>query len=93
MLTVNEYYGGRVKSIRLQDREGLLTSGSMESGEVEFSTSSRERMTVMTGSLTIRRPGDAAWATVRRGESFDVPAHVSFHVKADEPTAYLCRYG
>jgi purine/pyrimidine-nucleoside phosphorylase len=81
-----------VKSIGFQDREGLLTSAVIESGEVQFSTSSKEHVIGITGSLTIRRPGDDAWMTVLRAESFDVPTHVSFRVNDDEPTAYLCRY-
>lgn len=93
VLTVNEYFDGRVKSIGFQDEEGAATSGVMEPGEYEFSTSTKERMTVMTGLLTIRRPSDEEWVAYPPGESFDVPGNVSFRVKVDEPTAYLCRYG
>lgn len=92
MLTVNEYFDGRVKSIGFQDSEGLITSGVMEPGEYEFSTSTAERMTVMTGMLTIRRPGDDDWVRFSPGQSFDVRGKVSFRVKVDEPSAYLCRY-
>lgn len=92
MLTVNEYFDGKVKSIGFEDRQGPITSGVMEAGEYIFSTSSKELMIVVTGALTIKRPEDAEWITFPAGESFPVPANVSFDVKVAEPTAYICRY-
>ena len=93
MLKVNEYFEGRVKSIGFEDSEGSATSGVMEAGDYTFSTSSRELMIVVTGSLTIKRPEDAEWQTFVAGESFSVLANVSFDVKVAQPTAYICRYG
>jgi len=93
MLKVNEYFDGKVKSIGFEDSEGPITSGVMESGDCSFSTSSKELMTVVTGALEIKRPADADWVTVPAGKSFDVPADVSFEVRVEQPTAYICRYG
>jgi len=93
MLKVNEYFDGKVKSIGFEDSEGPITSGVMEPGDYSFSTSSKELMTVVTGALEIKRPGDADWVTVLAGKSFDVPADVSFEVRVEQPTAYICRYG
>lgn len=93
MLKVNEYFDGKVKSIGFEDSEGSITSGVMEAGDYTFSTSSKELMIVVTGALTIKRPGDNAWATFTAGQSFNVPADVSFDVRVEQPTAYICRYG
>jgi len=93
MLKVNEYFDGKVKSIGFADGEGRVTSGVMESGDYTFSTSSKELMTVVTGALAIKRPGDSEWMTFRASESFEVPADVSFEVHVEQPTAYICRYG
>jgi len=38
MLAVNEYFGGTVKSIGLDNSEGKSTIGVMEAGEYEFGT-------------------------------------------------------
>ena len=92
MLKVNEYFDGRVKSIGFEDNEGPITSGVMEAGSYTFSTSSKELMIIVTGSLTIKRPEDAEWVTFSAGESFNVPADVSFEVNVEGPTAYICRY-
>ncbi|MBU1050730.1 pyrimidine/purine nucleoside phosphorylase [Candidatus Bipolaricaulota bacterium] len=93
MLKINEYFEGKVKSIGFEDNRGPITSGVMEAGEYTFSTSSKELMTVVTGALTIKLPDDTDWLTFPAGESFRVPAGVSFGVKVQEPTAYICRYG
>ena len=93
MLKINEYFDGKVKSISFEDNQGSITSGVMEAGEYTFSTSSKELMIVVTGALTVRRPGDDGWLNFPAGESFHVPADVSFDVKVDGPTAYICRYG
>ena len=92
MLKINEYFGGKVKSIGFEDNQGAVTSGVMEAGEHTFSTSAKELMIVITGALTIKRPEDADWMTFPAGESFNVPACVSFDVKVEQPTAYICRY-
>ena len=93
MLKINEYFDGKVKSIGFEDDRGSVTSGVMEAGEYTFSTSSKELMIVVTGALTIKRPEDADWRTFPAGESFHVPADVSFDVRVEGPTAYICRYG
>lgn len=93
MLKVNEYFDGKVKSIGFEDNQGPVTSGVMEAGDYTFSTSAKELMIVVTGALTIKRPEDADWTTFPAGESFHVPADVSFEVKVEQPTAYICRYG
>ena len=92
MLKVNEYFDGKVKSIGFEDTKGQVTSGVMEAGGYTFSTSSKEEMIVVTGALTVKRPEDVDWMTFSAGQTFHVPAGVSFEVKAEEPTAYVCRY-
>lgn len=93
MLKVNEYFDGKVKSIGFEDSEGPITSGVMEAGDYTFSTTSKELMIVVTGELVIKRPADSDWVAFPAGQSFQVPAGVSFDVKVSQPTAYICRYG
>lgn len=93
MLKINEYFGGKVKSIGFEDEQGSITSGVMEAGEYTFATSSKELMTVVSGALIIKRPEDVAWTRFSAGESFHVPANVSFGVKVETASAYICRYG
>ncbi len=92
MFDVNEYFDGKVKSIAFQGEELASTVGVMAPGDYEFGTSQKEVMTVVSGALTIKLPGQEDWNTFKQGESFEVDANVSFGVKVATETAYLCTY-
>jgi uncharacterized protein YaiE (UPF0345 family) len=92
MLKVNEYFLGTVKSIALQNAEGVATVGVMEAGEYEFGTSTIEHMTITSGVLHIMFPGETQWNSYEKGETFVVAKDVRFKVKANEQVAYYCRY-
>jgi len=92
MLKVNEYFGGRVKSIAVENEEGVATIGVMEAGEYEFGTSTIEIMTVTAGTLEVMLPGQNQWTTYPKGGVFEVAKDVNFKVKASAPVAYHCQY-
>jgi len=93
MLEVNEYFSGKVKSIAFQTSSLPATVGVMAAGEYEFGTSQKETMTVVSGALTVLLPGASEWQTFRNGDSFIVEANLSFQLKVEADTAYLCTYG
>ena len=93
MFKTNEYFDGKVKSIAFNTSTLPATVGVMAKGDYVFNTSDKERMTVISGALTIRLSKDAQETTYTAGESFDVDANSSFDVKVTEDTAYLCVYG
>lgn len=92
MLKVNEYFGGTVKSIALENEEGTATIGVMEAGEYEFGTATIELMTVTSGALDVQLPGETSWKTFGKGETFRVEKDVRFKVKANSQVAYHCLY-
>lgn len=92
MFNVNEYFDGKVKSIGLENAEGVATIGVMAPGEYEFNTSKVEYMTVTTGMLTVQLPGDSSWKEYGAGKTFIVEKDSSFKVRVEEPTAYKCLY-
>ena len=92
MLKVNEYFGGTVKSIALENIEGVATVGVMEDGEYEFGTSSVEFMTVTAGCLHVQMPGESSWKAYTPHETFRVEAGIRFKVKTEESSAYICYY-
>lgn len=92
MFPVNEYFDGNVKSIAFQGEKLPATVGIMAPGEYVFSTSKKEAMTVVSGALTVKLPGAENWQTFVSGASFEVTANVSFEVKVEHDTAYLCTY-
>ena len=93
MFETNEYFDGKVKSIAFKTETLPATVGVMAAGDYVFNTGEKEKMTVVSGSLTIKLNADADEVTYTAGESFDVPANSSFDVSVSVETAYLCLYG
>jgi len=92
MLKVNEYFGGTVKSITLENTDGVATIGVMEAGEYEFGTGTIEHMTITSGVLEVMLPGETTWTSYKKGETFEVAKDVRFKVKASQQVAYYCLY-
>ena len=92
MIKVNEYFKGTVKSIALENAEGVATVGVMEAGEYEFGTGTIEYMTITSGVLNVMLPGELAWTSFHKGETFVVAKDVRFKVKASQQVAYYCLY-
>ncbi|MGD0782010.1 MAG: pyrimidine/purine nucleoside phosphorylase [Candidatus Aminicenantales bacterium] len=92
MFQVNEYFGGRVKSIAFPAVGGPATVGGMAPGEYEFGTSTREIMTVVSGVLTVKLPGGTEWKNYRAGDSFVVEKDRKFQLQIAAEADYLCLY-
>ena len=93
MFDTNDYFDGKVKSIAFNTEDGPATLGVMAAGEYEFGTSTHERMTVVSGGLTVQLPGQDDWTRFGAGESFEVDANQKFGVKVEADSSYLCLYG
>lgn len=92
MFKTNEYFDGNVKSIAFEMPEGPATIGVMAAGEYNFGTSSIENMTVTSGELLVMLPGETEWKAYKPFETFVVEKGVTFKVKAQADTSYLCLY-
>ncbi|KAA0876383.1 pyrimidine/purine nucleoside phosphorylase [Nitrincola tapanii] len=92
MLSVNQYFDGKVMSIGFSDASGPVTSGVMAPGEYTFGTSQKELMKVTCGELVVKLPGSDTWQSFPAGTEFTVEANQSFDLQVAVPTAYLCFY-
>lgn len=92
MLNVNQYFDGKVASVGLQTKDLPATVGVMLPGEYTFGTEKREYMTVVSGALIVKLPGESEWKEFNEGETFIVEANQSFDLKVAIDTAYLCKY-
>jgi len=92
MFNVNEYFGGKVKSLGFESSDGKVTIGVMAAGEYEFGTSTIEHMTVTSGNMHVMLPGETKWKTYKVFETFIVPKDVKFKVKVEGDTSYRCLY-
>lgn len=92
MISSNEYFDSKVKSLGYTSATGESTVGVMEEGEYEFGTSTHETMIVIEGELIALLPGETEWKSYPSGTSFEVEANVKFKVKSLGQSSYLCRY-
>jgi purine/pyrimidine-nucleoside phosphorylase len=92
MLKHSSYFEGKVQSVGFERNGRRATAGVIDAGEFHFGTEAAERMTVISGELLVKRPGEASWASFPAGTAFEVPARSGFDVKAREPAAYLCEF-
>jgi len=88
----NVYFAGKVQSLGLETEKGSATVGVMKKGNYTFSTSSPEKMIIISGILGLKLEG-SSYTKYKAQEEFDVPSGVSFDVSCDEDVAYLCYYG
>jgi len=92
MISANEYFDAKVKSLGYNTATGKSTVGVMEEGEYEFGTSTHETMIVIEGELIALLPNEKEWKSFKAGASFEVAANASFKVKSVGQSSYLCRY-
>ncbi len=91
MLTHNTYFDGKVQSVGFERNGRKATVGVVGAGEFHFSTGAPERMTVTSGELWAKLPGED-WRPFPAGTTFEVPAKSGFDVKASAPASYLCEF-
>lgn len=84
----NNYFDGRIQSIRFSTSDGDVSVGSIEPGEYSFTTETPEHVEVLTGSLQVVVSGNAK--DVSAGSAYDVPARTTFSVACNAPVSYLC---
>lgn len=88
----NVYFEGKVQSLGLETAKGKATVGVMKKGTYTFSTSSPEKMVIISGSMNVNLE-ETGFKTFKEQEEFDVVAGTSFDVECDADVAYLCYYG
>jgi uncharacterized protein YaiE (UPF0345 family) len=88
----NSYFEGKVQSVGFQRNGRRQTVGVVDTGEFHFGTDAPERMTILSGELWAKLPGDAAFRPFPAGTAFEVPGKSGFDVKATAPAAYLCEF-
>ncbi|GAO05476.1 pyrimidine/purine nucleoside phosphorylase [Anaeromyxobacter sp. PSR-1] len=92
MLTHKTFFEGQVQSIGFERNGRRQTAGVVDVGEFHFGTEAPERMTVVSGELWARLPGEAGFRAFPAGTCFEVPGRSGFDVKATAPAAYVCEF-
>jgi purine/pyrimidine-nucleoside phosphorylase len=92
MLKHNSYFEGKVQSIGFERNGRRATAGVIDVGDFHFGTDAPERMTVLSGELWAKLPGEADFRPFPAGAVFEVPGQSGFDVRAKAPSAYLCEF-
>lgn len=88
----NSYYEGGVQSLATIRNGRKFSVGIIAEGQYHFGTDAAERMTVISGLLTVKLDGSTDWIAFPAGTNFEVPSKSGFDVKASGDTAYQCEY-
>lgn len=87
------YFDGMVTSRKVTFADGSFkTLGIMQVGDYKFATKEKELMEILAGECDILLPETEQWQTIGAGESFYVPAHSKFEIKAKTLIDYCCSY-
>jgi uncharacterized protein YaiE (UPF0345 family) len=87
------YFDGKVSSRKITFDDGSFkTLGIMMPGDYKFATSQIELMEITSGEGQILLPEATEWQKIKSGESFYVPGHAKFEIKASTIIDYCCSY-
>jgi hypothetical protein len=91
MIQVNEYLGGKVKSLGFELDGTLYTAGVMLPGTYSFDTEKEEHIKVTVGEFEIRPPG-LDWRLAKAEDTIIISANSAFDLKVKKPASYTCMY-
>ena len=91
-LSHNGYFDDQVQSIGYERNGRRATVGVIAPGSFHFGTQAPERMTIISGALSVKPDGSNDWALYPAGTAFEIAGRSGFDVRATEPCAYLCEF-
>ena len=92
MYEIRKYHGDRVMSLTYDDEDQSFSVGIIAPGEYEFGAIRMEVFTVTSGTISVRIEEEGDWITYSLNETFTIPGHSNFSLKADQVSAYICYY-
>ncbi|HLK89965.1 MAG TPA: pyrimidine/purine nucleoside phosphorylase [Polyangia bacterium] len=88
----NTYFDGNVQSVAFERNGRRATVGVIAPGSYHFGTEAPERMTVVSGALSVKPDGSDTWSLYPAGTAFEIAGRSGFDVRAETPAAYLCEF-
>jgi hypothetical protein len=88
----NTYFDGNVQSVGFERNGRRATVGVIAPGTYHFGTEAPERMTVVSGALSVKPDGSDTWSLYPVGTAFEIVGRSGFDVRAETPAAYLCEF-
>ena len=90
-LSHNRYFDDQVQSIGFERNGRRATVGVIAPGSFHFGTQAPERMTIISGELSVK-PDGWRMGAYPAGTAFEIAGRSGFDVRATEPCAYLCEF-
>jgi uncharacterized protein YaiE (UPF0345 family) len=91
-ITVQSYFEGGVQSVASTRLGRKFSVGIISEGKYHLGTGAAERMTVVSGYLSVKVDGSSDWISYPAGTNFEVAANSGFDVKSTGDSAYQCEY-
>ena len=91
-VTHQSYFEGGVQSVASTRLGRKFSVGIISEGTYHFGTGAAERMTVVSGFLSVKVDGTSDWISYPAGTNFEVAANSGFDAKATGDSAYQCEY-
>ena len=88
----SKYFDDKVQSLASERHGRKFSVGIISTGSFHFGTGAAERMTVISGMLTVKLDGTDEFINYPAGTNFEVAANSGFDVKTTTDTAYQCEY-
>src|SRR5579862_204121 len=88
----NSYFDGNVQSVGFERNGRRATVGVIAPGSYHFGTEAPERMTVVSGELSVKADESEDWYFYPAGTAFEIAGCSGFDVRAETPAAYLCEF-
>jgi uncharacterized protein YaiE (UPF0345 family) len=91
MISVNDYFEGRIKSLDFALKGIPYTAGVLLPGDYTIATEKEEHITATVDEFEIHPPG-SDWKAMAIGDTIVIPSNTSFELKLKEPASYICMY-
>mmetsp|Transcript_35857 Transcript_35857/g.70532 ORF Transcript_35857/g.70532 Transcript_35857/m.70532 type:complete len:95 (+) Transcript_35857:120-404(+) len=92
VISHNAYFESSVQSLACERHGRKFSVGIIEPGTYRFGTDAAERMTVVSGMMTVQRDGAEEWIHFPAGTNFEIAGKAGFNVKVTEAVSYQCEY-
>lgn len=93
MLSHNSYFDDQVQSLGFERHGRKASVGVLAEGEYHFGTAAAERMSIVSGAVSVTLDGESEERHYSAGSSFEIGANSGFDIRTQGGVAaYLCEY-
>ncbi len=92
MIKLKKYHGDLVQSLGFEQDRIQASIGVVGIGEFDFGTMHAETIKVTSGEISVWHEKANEWIKLAENQSYKVPAHCNYKLKADKMSSFICFY-